>query len=312
MFLKKYVWVAYLFLVFLGTFFLAKIASGIIDSKLRIQKNLEVDKISFVGEPERRKPAFEDYKIIMDRNIFDSREVEVQQAAPSTPGPTEVNLEGPAVKTSLSIKLVGTFAVGAGTDKRSSATIQGGTGAGTLETYTVGDEKQFAPGVKITKILPDRVEFINGPRLEYVEIEQFGGGLSTTQPISALEKPPVASAAPSSGAGVKQLEQGRFVVDRAELDQALSNLDQLFTQIRAVPQMGSDGKVTGLKLLSIRGGSIFAKLGLQRNDVLQRINGQDVDLKKGMEIFGQLKDASRVTIDLERGGKKTTLEYEIQ
>jgi len=308
-YLKKYGWILNLFLVFLASLFLAKIASAVIASKLRIQKNLDIASVATIAMVDRKKAAFDDFKVIMDRNMFDSRDIEVE--APISPGPTEVNLEGPAVKTTLPIKLVSTFVVGLGTDSRSSATISGGSGGGAAsDTYTVGDEKQFSPGVKITKILPDRVEFINGPRLEYAEIEQFGAALSTNKPMSALDGP-VPPGGAAGGEGVKQLEQGKFVVDKVELETALGNVDQLFTQIRAVPQF-KDGKAAGLKLLSIKGGSIFAKLGLKRNDVLERINGQEVDMKRGMEIFGQLKDSNRISIDLMRDGKKTTLDYDIQ
>lgn len=305
---KKYLWVVYLFLIFIGTFFLAKMASTLIASKLRIEKNLEVSRVNVASAPAKARAGFDEYKVILDRNIFDSRELAPEVAA-GTPVPTELDLNAPATKTSLNIKLISTFSVGSGTDKRSTATVQGGQGAAT-DTYTVEDEKQFAPGVKITKILPDRIEFINGPRLEYAEIEKFGTGLTTTKPVSALDKP-AAGGTPPSGEGVQQLEQGKFVVDRGELEAALANLDQLFTQIRAVPQF-QGGKSAGLKLLSIKGGSIFAKLGLKRNDVLERINGQEMDLKRGMEIFGQLKDSNRISIDLVRDGKKTTLEYDIQ
>ncbi len=311
-YLKKYAWVIYLFFIFLGAYFLAKITSSAIASKIRIEKDIKTQSVAMVGEEEKRRATFEDYKVIIDRNMFDSRETQPAVAV-GTPAPTEVNLEGPAVKTSLSIKLISTMVIGAGTDRRSTATVQGGSGAGEggVDTYSIGDEKTFAPGVKLTKIMPGRIQFINGPRLEYDDIEQFGGGLTTTKPISAIDSA-TATGSKTPEAGGKTVEGGKFVVERAELDQAIGNLDQLFTQIRAVPQVGPDGKSSGLKLLSIKGGSLFAKLGLKRNDVLERINGQDFDMKKGLEIFTQLKESNRITIDLVREGKKTTLEYDIQ
>lgn len=308
--LKKYAWIVHLFFIFLATYFLAKMVSTFVASKIRIEKNIEASATAAgVSEP-KKVATFDDYKVILERNIFDSREIPTEVVM-ATAAPTELNPDAPAVKTSLPIKLLSTFAVGAGIDSRSTATItSGGTGGGSADIYTVGDTKQFSPGVKITKILPDRVEFINGPRLEFAEIEQFGGGVTTGQPVSALDKSAATGTAPS-GEGVKQVEGGKFVVERAELDNALANIDQLFTQIRAVPQM-KGGKAAGLKLLSIKGGSLFAKLGLKRNDVLERINGQEVDMKRGLEIFGQLKDSNRISIDLVRDGAKTTLEYDIQ
>jgi type II secretion system protein C len=305
---KKYLWVVYLFFLFLGTYFVAKTISTFIASKLRVEKNIDTSSVQIVSGPSRQVITFDDYKVILERNIFDSRELEM--ALPTETMPTQVDLNAPPVKTSLPIKLISTFVVGAGTDSRSMATVVGG-GGGQPDVYSVGDEKSFAPGVKITRILPSRVEFSNGPRMEYAEIEDFGGGVTTGRPASALEPAAPPGTAPG-GEGVQQTAQGKFVVEKAELDQALANVDQLFTQIRAVPQMGPTGKAAGLKLLSIRGGSFFAKLGLKRNDVLERINGQEMDMKRGVEIFNQLKDSNHISIDLVRNGQKTTLEYDIQ
>lgn len=310
-FLKKYTWVIYLFFIFMGTYFLAKIGATLIAAKIRIPKKYQASPVAALVPQDGGVQTFEEYRVVMERNIFDSREIE-PEAEVVQEEPAEVNLEGPAVKTSLPIKLVSTVSVGNGTDKRSSATIS--TGKGGEEIYSVEDEKQFSPGVKIVKILPSRIEFVNNRRLEYAEIEDFGGGVSTGRPISSLDRPASApsktSAAPSSE-GIQEVSEGKYVVDRGELDTALSSLDKLFTQIRAVPQF-KDGKASGLKLLSVRSGSLFAKLGLRRNDVLERINGQTVDMKQGMQIFSTLKDSDRISIDLLRNGQKTTLEYDIQ
>ncbi len=308
--LKKYTWVIYLFLIFLGTYFLAKIGATVLAAKIRVPKKYQATAVSALVAKEGAPVSFEEYRVVMERNIFDSREIEVE--AEATPEePQEVNLDGPAVKTSLPIKLISTVSVGNGTDRRSSASIAAGKGG--EDIYSVEDEKQFAPGVKIVKILPDRIEFVNNRRLEYAAIEDFGGGVSTGRPMSAMDRGPATPSnnkAPSAD-GIQQVSDGKFVVDRNELDSALSSLDKLFTQIRAVPQF-KDGKASGLKLLSIRSGSLFAKLGLRRNDVLERINGQTVDMKQGMQIFSTLKDSERISIDLLRNGQKTTLEYDIQ
>lgn len=313
LFLKKYSWIVYLSLVFFGTFFLAKIASSLIASKIHMEKKLELGKVAREDVMGKKRQSLESFKIILDRNIFDSREIEPETVEEGPEAPTEVDLDAPAVKTSLPIKLLSTFSVGDGTHERSTATVSGGSG-GKADIYTVNDEKQFAPGVKIVKILPHRIEFINGPRLEFAEIEDFGGGLRTKVPHSQIEKAPFSlggKKGPASSKGIKSISGEKFVIDRGEVESALGNLDKLFTQIRAVPQFRG-GKPSGLKLLSVRSGSIFAKLGLKRNDVLEKINGQDVDIKRGFEIFSQLKDSSSIKIDLVRNGKKKSLEYEIQ
>jgi general secretion pathway protein C len=166
----------------------------------------------------------------------------------------------------------------------------------------------------LTRVAPDRIEFLNNGRLEYAEV---GGeqGLSIFGPPTSAAT--VATAAPpttekkEAGPLVKLEGAGKFTIDQKEIDNALSNLDRLYTEIRAVPNF-VDGKVSGMKILSVKGGSLFSKLGLQRGDVLQRINGVDLDVRKGFEIFNQLKDQKSLTVDLVRGGSQQTFEYEIR
>jgi general secretion pathway protein C len=306
--LKKYLWVAYLVGVMFCSYFLAKMVTILIADRLILDRKFAFSQISQdVPLPVKTVASFDQYKVILDRNIFDSKVVTApvtEEAVTETP-----NLEGPAVKTSLPIKLLSTFSVGSGGDQRSTATIisSGTAKGGAADVYTVGDEKQFSPGVKITKILPDRVEFINGPRLEYVEIENLGTmNVSTGSPLSKLE-----GLAGTKPAGVATQGEGKFVVDQAEIDNALANLDKLFTEVRAVPNFVG-GKPAGIKLLSMTSSSLFAKLGLQRGDVIERINGVDLDMKRGFDIFNQLKGEKRITIDLNRNGAKQTLDYEIR
>lgn len=263
---------------------------------------------------EAKPLAREDYDRIVERNIFDSQHIQdtTTAEADETESEEPVDLSGEAVATSLSVKLVSTFSVGDGTDPRSSCVISKG-GRGDEDVYTVGDEKQFAPDTKVVRILYDRVEFVNKGRLEYVELEDFAKGVTMNVPP---KEEATGEQTPSAEEGeeetkIEKTGSGTFVIDRAEIDEALANLDKLYTEIRAVPHF-KEGRPNGLKLLSVRSGSIFSKLGLRRGDILQKINGLDLDIKRGLEIFNQLKSESRITIDLERRGSTQTMDYEIR
>jgi len=301
-FIKKYLWVVNLIGVMFCAYFLAKMVSVFIADKLILERKFTLSSLASEAPPIKTIASFDQFKIILDRNIFDSKEVPIVASPEEIPTETP-NLDGPAVKSTLNVKLLSTFSVGNGSDQRSTATVQP-PGSGGADVYTVADEKQFAPGVKITKILPDRIEFINGGRLEYIEIERLAAtGVSTGSPLSKLD----AGGKP----GVSKQTEGKFVVDQAELDNALSNLDKIFTEVRAVPNFVA-GKPAGIKLLSMTPTSLFAKLGLQRGDVIEQINGVELDMKRGFEIFTQLKGEKAIKINLIRGGQKQTLDYEIR
>ncbi len=255
-------------------------------------------------------PELDDFKVIAERNIFNAAESGLVKEVPVE----EMSLErlgelGPAVKTGLDIKVLGLLSVGEGTDRRSSVVVSGGKEAKKAETYFPADEKSFAANVKLIKVLKDRIEFINGPRMEFAELEDIVEKKNIFASVEEVhgkstllgregETPP-----PSSGA--------KIVVDQREIDEALQNLDRLMTEIRIVPNFVG-GKPAGMKVLSVRPGSIITKLGIQRGDVLEKVNGQDLDIRRGMDLFNQMKDMRSFALDVSRGGKNQTLEYEIR
>jgi general secretion pathway protein C len=104
---------------------------------------------------------------------------------------------------------------------------------------------------------------------------------------------------------------GKIVLDQKEVDDALQNLDKLTQEVRIVPNF-QDGKPAGMKVLSIKPGGLASKLGIRRGDVLEKVNGQELDIKRGMELFSTMRDSKNFSLDVTRGGKNQTLEYEIK
>jgi general secretion pathway protein C len=120
-----------------------------------------------------------------------------------------------------------------------------------------------------------------------------------------------AAAGPSDGA-IKELGEDRFLVARAEVEHQLQNLSQVFTQMRAVPNL-KEGKTDGFRVFAIRRDSIFDRIGLENNDVVQRINGVELtDPARAMGLLQELQGESRLTVDVLRGGAPRTLSYEIR
>lgn len=326
-FFRQYSWVIDLVGILCCSLLLAKITGVYLGKALEVERSIGVLKVADAPPPERKQVSLADYAVIVDRNIFDSSERGSQIAAGEEPG--DVAAEdavptGEAVKTSLSVTVLGVLVVGDGRDRRSTATIGSGGapapakggkraagGGGTASVYAVGDEESFAPNTKLVRVAPDRIEFMNGGRLEYAEVaSEFGSNIFGPPVAEQVAMKDAAPEAEPSGT-IKKEGEGKFAVDRREVDEAIQNLDRLYTEIRAVPNF-SGGKVSGMKILSVKGDSIFAKLGMRRGDILQKINGMELDVKRGFEIFNQLKDSKSIQLDIVRQGQPTSLEYEIR
>lgn len=316
--LSRYTWVLHLACIAICCFFLAQTVTTFIGGMLEgapVELTPRVEEAAPQPAPKEEEGAEGAYKVIAERNIFNSAASgEVKEVSGEEISPEMLGELGPAVKTSLDVKVLGTLVIGEGTDRRSSTTVSGGSAKG-AEVFYVGDEKSFSPNVKLTKVARDRIEFINGNRLEFAELEDFAAKKSIFAsaeevhgkggPIGAKETPESSEPTAEGKAG------GKIFLEQKEIEEALGNLDRLYTEIRIVPNF-KDGRAAGYKVLSIKPGSVVSKLRIQRGDILERINGEELSVQKGMELFSMLKDQKNFNIDLVRRGQNTTLEYEIR
>ena len=114
------------------------------------------------------------------------------------------------------------------------------------------------------------------------------------------------------GKGVKKISATEYEIPKQEIDNVLSNLNKVATQARIVPSF-HNGKANGFKLFSIRPNSLYSKIGIQNGDIVQKINGYEMNSPdKALEIYSKLKDAQSITVDLVRRGKTKTLSYSIR
>jgi hypothetical protein len=99
-------------------------------------------------------------------------------------------------------------------------------------------------------------------------------------------------------------------IPRSELDAVLADMPKLYNDLRTVPFF-KDGKAEGFKLLSIKRGSIFERLGLKRGDVWMKVNGNTLNLQNSFNLFNQLKNETQFVFDIERRGDPIKIEIEI-
>jgi general secretion pathway protein C len=111
---------------------------------------------------------------------------------------------------------------------------------------------------------------------------------------------------------VKKVSDSEYVVDEAEVENALGNINQLLTQIRVVPNF-QDGKADGFKVFAIKPNSIFAKVGLKNGDVIRKVNDNDITSpEKAFQIFQELRNEKNLSIEISRRGQTQSFSYEIR
>ena len=171
------------------------------------------------------------------------------------------------------------------------------------QVYTIGDKYQ---GARIYAVERERVLLDNAGANEFIDNNAAAPNLGVT----AMPQGPVP--ANGGGDGVKQLSENQYVVAKAEINNALTNLSDLATKARIVPSF-KNGVANGFKLFSIVPDSLYAKIGVQNGDVIRRINGYEMNSPdKALEIYQKLRDASRIEIELERRGETVRKSYSIE
>ncbi len=315
--IKQYDWTLHMAAIALCAYFLAKAVTthvgGVLEAlpeaaPLKAQKPVMPPAESEETDEEMN---LERYEAIVTRNIFNSAESGVMKEEGEAISPEQIGELGPAVKTSLGIKVFSTLVVGEGTDRRSSAIVSGGEAKGKkTEVYFVGDEQSFAPNVKLTKVDKSRIEFVNGGRLEFAELEDFASKKSifgSPEEVHFKEGEKGEKGEPTAASE----SATKVTLDQREIDEALQNMDKLYSEIRIVPNF-KGGRPAGMKVLSIKPGSVVSKLGIRRGDILEKLNGQELDVQRGMELFSSMREMKNFSLDVVRGGKNQTLEYEIR
>ena len=281
--------------------------------------------------PKKEKTSFDlaisqnqkiDLNAIIKRNFFDSQESAFDSVVEDVVDEKDEkkiekpkNLDGKAVKTSLPIDLISAFSVGDGTDAANACVINY---KGTKDVYGINDS--FYAGTKIVRVLPKRVEFLNRGRLEYVELNEFvnskkGRSRKVSQFAGKSKIERRVKKQESSGTSQTIARDGDdFKISCSEYQKSVSNLNSLLTEIQARP-LQKDGKIIGLKIYSLRRGSLFDKLGIRRGDLLKTINGTQLDVLNGIKMFKELSskgcNIGELSMNLERRGQELSYTYEV-
>jgi len=223
----------------------------------------------------------EDYSIIIERNLFGS-------SAAETPAPEEtVSLEDiPAAEKSLGLKLVGTVA---GDDAATSFAIIDNKTTRQQELYQEGDK---AGDVLIKKILRNKViiDAGRGEELLALELEETGKKVD----FSPAPQPPGSKRGPAS-----REEALRF--DRAEVEVAFGNVDQVIQELSISPFMRS-GKPVGFRIGKLPAESILVAMGLRTGDLIMGVNDQAITgPEQASDFLQRLKQGGDVTIKVGKG-----------
>ena len=224
------------------------------------------------------------------------------EALPGETGPVQPG----EIKSRLPLMLLATME--SDDPDYSMATILN-TSTNALSAYAVNDPVQ--EGVTLTRVERGRVVFMNGNQAEYIEI----GG--TPPPVAPKVQPAVGvKEAEPAGDGRESAitcsDENNCTVSRAYVNQLLANPAALTKEARVVPAI-RNGETKGFKFYGIRPGSLPKLLGVKNGDMVTAVNGIELKgLDQAMGMYTKLRNASHLSISIERKGKPIQKEIDIK
>ncbi|AXR61512.1 hypothetical protein [Leptospira mayottensis] len=149
--------------------------------------------------------------------------------------------------------------------------------------------------------------------LNYVVLEK--GGITLKVEIGQTPGEARAKLSLDTKAEGEQLPSGntvRKVLSRQDVNRKLKDQAAIFKNARFGPAL-INGKITGYKIYSVTPEHIFYALGARNGDIIKRVNGMPLtETEKMLEIWGAVKTADKITVDVERGSQILTYEFIIR
>jgi type II secretory pathway component PulC len=106
--------------------------------------------------------------------------------------------------------------------------------------------------------------------------------------------------------GIAKIDDSHVRIERSVRDRLFESAGADFAKtLRFAPSV-VDGKIVGMKILSVQPGSLLAKLGLKTGDELKSVNGMPMGGPEQMlELYGKLRTSPSLDFEIVRNGEKT-------
>ncbi len=242
--------------------------------------------VSSKGKP---PPSPENYRAIVDRNLFHTKEKPAEKPKSAKPVLTEQ-----LKPTTLQVKLWGTVTSGAD----ASYAIIEDKNKKDQNLYRIGDTIQNAT---VKEIFREKVVLNVQGKDEVLQIEKLesrGASVSRPRPRKqGVARPPSVR---------------RIRLKRSQLEKALKSEEDISKQAKVRPHF-TDGRQDGIILTGIKPNSVYRRLGLRNGDILLGIDEADIQTAEDVSaIYQRLSSSSELTLKIKRRGRLTTMNYTIE
>ncbi len=221
----------------------------------------------------------------------DARAAEVPRAPPRA---------GRVARTSLPLLLRGTL--WSANPSHSLAAVEDERD-GRARSLRIGDVVDDA---KVVSIHRGRLLLRRGGRFEELRV-----GARPANSLRSAAHAPARARRPSLT--IHEEGPDTFRISRAELNRLVQEEgERHLRDVRIMPAF-EGGQAVGFRLAFVRPDSLFTRLGLRQGDLIRRVNGRSLDSpEKALALYAELRDASRVDVEIDRSGTPTRLSFRLR
>jgi len=266
-------------------------------------------------EKARPKPPLSRYRAIAERNLFRI------DTGSQSPAAATIDLEA-LKQTELKLKLWGTVS---GQAQEAYAVIEDAQSR-KQNLYRVGDAIQSA---NLKMILREKVVLQVEDRDEILQMQEVPGSQGPAPPqmqeapgseeptppqmpeLPGGEEPDPGEGAPAAEAPPAARPQ-TIRLRPNMLEGMVGEGEDPFKNLNVQPHQ-TDGAPDGVALTGIQPRSIFRRLGLREGDVITAIDGEPIRSAEHLTvILEKLTSGSGVSLELNRRGRPTTLDFQVE
>lgn len=261
------------------------------------------------------RPKADDFNAIIKRNIFNSEQIEIVTKDSGTV--TQCN----PVKSDLSLKFTGVIFGGS---KETSLVLLELSSSKQADTFLYNENVNYPQAsidARISDIQRDKVYLTRNGAVcsEFLELQQPEvvkkrvPGVPRAQAGAAK----FASSGPDSDefceSGFCRKKGGDIQADRRWVDRALStDFAKTLQDAKASPNL-VNGEVKGFVLTRIRPDSVYEKMGFQDGDVVETINGIDLnDAARAIQTLNSLRQENSIELSVKRNGVTMPLKIQVK
>jgi general secretion pathway protein C len=236
-------------------------------------------------------------KSIKERNIFSSEGKFPEEKFGGGEGGSlaKFDINGPCAATSLPIELLGTIYLG---DRFKSIATVHDKSYSEADIYRVGDSIYGHEAALVAAVERQKLIINNNGIKECIDLDKGTPGLASDGFPSGSSGDFGSVPTPMSGSGSEITVEASYV--EGELGPGFG---KIVDAARLVPNTVDGGGINGFKIFAIKGGTLFARVGLQNGDVITQVNDTSMTRpEQGFSLYQAFQDEKVVRIQLLRGG----------